>query len=460
MTAPETLGYVARSLGVEAPARLTGETATIEITTAEANLIRTFRDGLFAPAPTVTDWAGVLAVLEHHTEAWVTERDGDQLTLTFLFGINPEAPDEGVVLSKTTEGEQDTNEQVTRVLQVATKVVTAARARLAETFRPNVAVPTLPPPFVVDLSPRLPDSKVNADRFTVRYTQMGPNEQPPDRVRIAMLDVAVPESWHNHNTHYVYDPAQADTAAIENCIIDAIDAGAKQGIVRALLLPEYFIPARSLLKVRAHATERGLLLIGGVEARSDSSGRSINEVVVQVPGRFDLYQRKQRPSVFELDQSKFAGNHELHLVRNTVLGNLGVIVCSDFLEADLVSQLAVQGNYRLHTLVVCARNPQPQVFETLARADAIRLYAHVIVVNSTNKPRTDVSDTGGCLVAAPRRNLYSLAEEPIDLEPISPVVDPPRLLMYDLEGAEIYRRNKRRTDAPHWLPPSLFAQQG
>lgn len=131
-----------------------------------------------------------------------------------------------------------------------------------------------------------------------------------------------------------------------------------------------------------------------------------------------------------------------------------VVVCSDYLEHDIVTRAWL--DQHVDTLVVCARNPNPSVFERLAAADAIREYCNVVVVNAFPGDDDGAPPSGaGALVAVPRREepLLELDEQPLEVEwDHSPK---PSLAIAELDMKAISSRSLSARRA--YLRPSRFA---
>lgn len=375
----------------------------------------------------------------------------------------PETVRHAVIVGETEIGAESAA-QLDQLLDLAVTAIECVKVRLRRSFRANVADRPMPDPFLIDLSDPDPVTDSKSRSFSVTYSKLASEADHPDTTTIAALKIAIPENWHNRQGHYRYNEDIAQVDGLRDVIEEAINTGADRSIP-FLLLPEYFIPRKHLVEVKTLAARRGVSLIGGIEGRL-VEGSCANEALLYFPDSgTDLRQGKQGPSVYEIRDTMFVTDGRLQIVRNTLLGTIGVVVCSDFLEADIVHGLAVATRHRLHALIVVARNPRPDIFTTLARADAVRLYCNVVVVNSTDGDDTQRGDDGegGCIVAAPsgKTGLQSLADR-IPLGRLSGTEEPfplPELLVWDLNVAGVHSRLNRRQD-PHFLTPSVFAKQG
>ena len=430
-------------------------------------------DGTSDTGPTVS-WSKVLDELRQRVGIWEIQPkpvDGYNIIAVDLPADDPVAgwPTPATVRKATfypsTRPGDETRQQMHQLLALAQTCLEDAKRRLRKTFRPNVSARPLPDPFLVDLSVREPNQTGGPRTFTIQPSQVLNDKARADTCSVATLKVAIPETWHNHEGYYRYNADIADTAAITRLIVEAVETCGNRS-VPFLFLPEYFIPREALAEVKAAAQRHDVNLIGGVEGRVNDDDSCVNEALMWFPSSdTELYQLKQGPSVYEPGRPRFAVDGRMHVIRNTHLGTIAAVVCSDFLEADIISSLAIRRDPRLHTLVVVARNPRPEIFTTLARADAVRLYAHVIVVNSTDgtTTQTGASAEGGCIVAAPRGTGLQDPDERIQFGPLRGISVPdfpaPELLIYNLGVSGVFARTNRRSDA-HWLTPSVFANQG
>ena len=432
------------------------------------------------PGPLTVDWSSVIASAEERRVWYPSAGAGGGRKFSHK---NLPSADQGwaeeietknvELLPQTNPGVQ-TGAQMTAALAFAETGIAHARFLLKRAFTANAARLPMPQPFIIDLTPRDPISRSETAprEFRRNITQVVEGGKRGDSTRIAMLRVAIPEAWHNHERYYHYNDGIAQVDAITSLIEETI-AQASMARAKFLFLPECFIPRAAIQSVKAAAARAGVNLIGGVEARVDDPGKTVNEALIWFPDEdsaadlevsgLELFQRKQGPSIFEVGRPSFAQDARLNVVKNTLLGNLGVVVCSDYLEADLITALSVDEAPRLHALVVIARNPSQSVFTTLAKADAVRLYCHVIVVNSTDgseKQLTPSAD-GGCVVAAPRGrgDLTALARILLSELPDTPEgFQAPEMLIWGLDVAGVHARNNRG-DQSGWLKASTFAKQ-
>jgi hypothetical protein len=354
-------------------------------------------------------------------------------------------------------------EELPPALQVlisrAQEVVEEIREQIFEAFTLNVATPPMPAPFVVDLTPSDPASSEERVRAFSIHAADG-RHHTPDTAKLALLRCGMPGSAFStaRKGHIAYDPNENEGARKAKQIALAAVEKAKAVGASFLAMPEVFLPRNALKDVRKAAEDAGIGLIAGLEY-PERHGGPINEVLVQVPDWDEpIFQRKQGPSVEELNHTAFESTLDLFFVRRTALGNIGIVVCSDFMELDLMWGLASFDD-KLDVLIVCARNYRPEIFERIAIADAFRLHALVAVVNSwVPRPEDKELPSGkGTLVAQPN------SEQPLlELEQhLLPVewegqIEQPSIALASLNIADIRDRDLERPGAHGYISPPRF----
>jgi hypothetical protein len=346
------------------------------------------------------------------------------------------------------------------LIDLCEAVVEWAREAVLDRFSANTAEPPMPSPFVIDLSPHELQSGERTRNFQVTRAD-GRCDSVPDRGRLALLECGMPEDAYSHTRKelYVYDRDQAEGARkAKEIICAAIDAAAARDAA-FLAIPEVFVPREALPDLTVRAERANLGLIAGLEY-PERLGGAVNEALIAVPGLMEpLFQRKQGPSVYEIRDGAFDHDQRLWFIRRTALGNLAVILCSDFLELDLLWAVA-QVDERVDVVVVCSRNRNPEVFERLAIADAARLHAYIAVVNAYPPRRAGQPASGhGTLVAQPRLEQPALHLDRTEL-PISweGRIAPPCVAFAELEVAAIRERDTERAGAHGYLRPPRFAR--
>jgi hypothetical protein len=405
----------------------------------------------------------------NHGETWrvTAMEDGIEVALAVYPGDGWSVPAPESPAVREFRG-STTRESFAAATLIAEDAIASVQQRLRGAFRPNTAAKPLPEPFIIDLSsPHV--APAMSPGFQVARPQFAPAGTPPDMVKVGVLGATIAEDLYGHGDHYQYAKSTDASYDIVGVINAALDASVANG-VSVLVLPEYFIPRRAVEEVMERADAIGVALIGGVEARSEPDGRTVNEVVVQFPGHVSEMVRKQRPSIFEPGPEHFASDGRLLVCRDTILGDVAVVVCSDFLEADLMAALTHETGRHVHTIVVCTRNPRTERFKTLAIADATRLYANVIVSNSEIRQRNPEEEsspvarsesdggTRGCLLARPEG---SGIQDPLEVFEFS---GPPNsslecsLLIWDVNMKAIRSRTHRSVDRS-WWKASYFATE-
>jgi hypothetical protein len=332
---------------------------------------------------------------------------------------------------------------------VCTGRLEAAQKILAD-FRANNSIPPMPEPYIVDLTPK--DFTGTAKEYEIELHR-APEPATPNHAKVALLKWAIPESVFNHTELCrVQRPGPVDEFGA--VIRAAVEAAAERDAA-FLIMPELCVPEEMVDELGDLAEQHGVGIVAGREHWADRDARIVNEALIHVPRLArGIHQRKQEPSVGEDLEERFAADRTIKVIRGTVLGTVLVMVCSDYLEHDIVTRAWME--HHVDTLVVCSRNPNPDVFARLAMADAIREYCNVIVVNAFPDGDGTEASGEGTLVAVPRREdpLLTLEEEPLEVAwPHGPV---PSLAIAELDMKAIFSRKRNRSDRGY-LRPSRFA---
>lgn len=346
------------------------------------------------------------------------------------------------------------------LLDIGEKMIDDAREKLEQSFRPNVAQAPMPAPFLIDLTPIETGGAGRVRPFKVQFAD-GRHDTVPDVGRIALLKSGMPESAYSHTNPrlYSYDrDAQEGALKAKEIALEGLQVAKDQG-ASFLALPEAFVPRNAVEALTERARELDLGLIAGLEY-PEGLGGPVNEAVIVVPGLHEpVYQRKQGPSKYEIRQSHFETDLHLKIFRRTAIGTFAVVVCSDMLELDLLWSLAADEE-RLDLLVICARNPLPDVFDRLALADAVRLHAHVAVVNAWPSEREGILSSGaGTFIARPSeaQPLLDLQSHPLNAN-WEEKIEPPSVLIGDLPTAEVRLRDSEASRGPGLLRAPEFTR--
>jgi predicted amidohydrolase len=270
--------------------------------------------------------------------------------------------------------------------------------RLSSAFRPNVGRAPLPPPFVVDvtdsLATRLAELDLRNTLSVVETREFG--RQAPPNITVAVCDFGIPASYYESRLYrYVNDERRREVANVARACVETTSK-AKAAV---LVLPEIFLPSCSADDIARLAREKGVALIAGVEpTTTDGSQHLVNQAIIALPGVAVIKQQKRRNSPYEHTyRYEKAG---IHVLGGTSLGAFAVLVCSDLREFDVVAAIA-GARFLIDTLFVCSFNPHPELFESFAITDAVRLYCHVVIANNLSAPGSAAASAQGTLVCSP-----------------------------------------------------------
>jgi hypothetical protein len=138
--------------------------------------------------------------------------------------------------------------------------------------------------------------------------------------------------------------------------------------------------------------------------------------MIRIPGIGEaIYQNKQLSSGYEGDLRDGDGPR---VYRGTMMGNFAVVVCSDFVENDVIQPI-VNSTRDLDLIIVVSCNPYPRLFEAMAVAEAARAYCHVVVVNNfMDRKEPEKATAEGTVACSPLRNDEDRQRSPVRRLPI------------------------------------------
>lgn len=319
--------------------------------------------------------------------------------------------------------------------------------RELSSFNANVATPPMPEPFIVDLTPK--HFTGTAKEYEVE-SHRAPEPPTPNHTKVALLKWGIPDEVFNQTELCRFErPGFVDEAGdvIRTAVTTAAEGGAAY-----VVLPEICVPEEAVDELGRLSEETGIGIIAGKEHWAERDAKTVNEALIYVPRiAHCIHQRKQEPSAAEHLEERFAADRKIKIIRGTALGTLMVAVCSDYLEHDIVTRAWMDEH--VDTLVVCARNGNPSVFERLAMGDSIREFCNVIVVNAFPGDEEVKASGAGTLVAVPHRDEPLLPLEEVDLQVTWSPAANPTLAFVDLNMKAISSRSHNRSDHGYIRPP-------
>ncbi len=375
-----------------------------------------------------------------------TEIDAISIALT---GPDPETLDVSHTYSTPERG----RELVRALALLSKRFFDHAKQTVSDSFRPNVARPPMPAPFLIDLT-EPPSDLAPAE---VPIVNRIPIETHRDisRARIALVNLILPPDWLQTDSHRIAQSATEPLLAM----LEAACAEASDQQADFLVFPELCIPRDQLTRIENIASAAHLGVIAGLEGEfHPRTGRAINEAVIYFPDRREYFQRKQRPSVYERRAPAFHSDGRLTLFTGTAIGDFAVLICNDFLEEDLTSILRQEAP---QLLVVCAMNPHPDVYRPLARADAARLYCFVAIANTAftnDSPPTEDATLVASFYRTPGFVTPRIVQE---ITPTSwPTGCHAHLSVYDLDLSACSGRLQERPSSGYLPPPHCMRPRG
>ena len=265
--------------------------------------------------------------------------------------------------------------------------------RLGVRFAPNVGVARMPPPFEIELPPpTIKHANGEHPSLILDPIRCADKRVVSDSPRVAIAHLAVPTAKINSTTFGIDAPEDREDIARD---VRLAVAAAKQEGCKAIVFPEYSIPASMKPELMALCVDNDLIIIGGLEGEWPQ-GRLCDPVAVAIPGESKLhFQNKQIQSLDET--ANFYRDNMLRLFTSTEIGHFAVIVCSDFLEQFTHS--AWNANEVLpDVLFVVARNKYHELYVDFAKTDSYRLYTCVVIANVHDDKVSPTSNLGSCVV--------------------------------------------------------------
>lgn len=295
-------------------------------------------------------------------------------------------------------GIEELNTIATGVATIITEAANQAYSVLCKAFEPNVAASPMPKPFLIDLTPYQVKGTETACEFRLEVVTQGSPFNSKEEVDIAMAHFPIPKRLYNGHFQF-----SEDASAIElgESALKLVSLASSRG-AQAILFPEYSLPHCMIDKITTKAREANLILVGGLEGRW-LEGNLVNEAIVVLPCTEEVYyQRKQKPSVYEEERYAFYFDGDLKLFNNTDLGNFAVVICSDYLEKDILNKI-INTPHHPNFVLVPACNPFPDLFRHAAIADSVRMYTNVVIANTFNDG--DECSAKGTYAVSPKRKM-------------------------------------------------------
>jgi predicted amidohydrolase len=319
---------------------------------------------------------------------------------------------------------------------------------LTNIFKPNVAERPMSDPFVVHLPGEARSATSGVPReVKVERIRCRSGDGPRDHAKLAIANLAVSES--DLDDYQIREDVAANVISdVRLAVREAVKAQCQ-----AIVFPEYSIPrslSEELLKV---ANDERIVVIGGLEG--DWKGNKlVDKALVAIPGEAKLHhQLKQEPSLYEEAPPAFHSDNIIRLFTGTPIGDFAVTVCSDWLEtATMRVWRSDKAMPEVH--VVVARNGYTELYRGFGVADAMRLYAAVVVANVCEKNmgggQEKVINNDGSGVFAP---LSKQSELKPALVPVDGGVFCTSLSVFDLNLRAIRARSRGKPEPGYFAVP-------
>lgn len=302
------------------------------------------------------------------------------------------------------------NDAIEQLGLLIREVLYFAHSKLCEKFDPNIGKPPMPPPFEIALPMPLPTLESGRGApFELERVRCSMQEVQRDSVRIAVASMKVPLSMlSGRGLKIKPDKVESIKKDVRLALHEA-QMKACQGIV----FPEYSLPLSIAEEILELSSKHNLVIIAGLEGRWIDN-ELCGQALVAIPGERKVYfQCKQDPSLDEENRELFYRDGKLLFFVNSPIGDFSVVVCNDFRQIDYFQAWKSDGPLP-ELLFVVARNPYHEMFFDLAKADANRLYAGVVIAN-VREIGKDVTSEGSCVVV-PRKDCQELSGERVTVE--------------------------------------------
>ena len=204
--------------------------------------------------------------------------------------------------------------------------------------------------------------------------------QPQSRARLAIAPTISPAAELLTPSYQL--PASVRSEQI-NRIKSIVGRAISQGC-SMLVFPELTVPLECAQIFREVTSKHRIIIIGGSEY--DGLGRNI--ALIAINGRI-FEQAKIIRSPYDL--GTMTPGTTVNVFKNTSVGSLAVLVCSDQVNFQIMDGLKDE----IDILVVVARNKSMSTFASIAIGDSYRIYSYIIVAND--------AEVGKSLVVAPAR---------------------------------------------------------
>ena len=370
-------------------------------------------------------WDDLFSIVSETADYWEAFVEEDQSDLCWRLA------DGTIVQFPLTEPQDGLTGVLDALLDRLGEVTGQVREELSKRFRPNISAPPLPKPFVIDLRPGTLDVELHRKCLDL---QMVPISSPPQvkSVKVGLVGCEIPQELYLEHCLR----AGSGRQDVIDMSFKAIDVAAAE-CASAVVFPEYFLPRGENLKpLRVYATEKNVVLIGGIEGGIIDGALRIRSVVSFPAKPREYHQEKQWHSMYE---PTIDGDGEVKLFRDTPIGNFALVTCCDFAEIPMLKVLSEFAGI-LHHVFVLTRNPRHELFCQLALADCYRLYTHVAVVNSFPQLEVESNPARQTFVCCPARDAKSRAIDPdksnlITVASFPAAIDVYTLSLEQLQGA-------------------------
>jgi orotate phosphoribosyltransferase/predicted amidohydrolase len=201
-----------------------------------------------------------------------------------------------------------------------------------------------------------------------RFTSVDCQSELKQDVRIGLVVRGLPPmEWLDGDFHFI-SPDQA-AELVRSSIRSALEAGCD-----AVFLPELTVPYSVIDWIADYASATGMLICGGLEYDKEMC----NKAFIAVGGKIYTQAKIVRSPY---DSVAMEPGDSMLVLKNTVLGNMALLICADLFDYELAARLK---ECAINTVAVISRNRAVETFRDMTLDRALGLHAMVVVVNDAD----------------------------------------------------------------------------
>ncbi len=185
--------------------------------------------------------------------------------------------------------------------------------------------------------------------------------------KIAVAQIEIPETFLDKNFQFKKEIVDKQNGEIISYIKKGISEQAK-----VIIFPECSIPNKSKDEIRENSKKENVMIIGGLEYDKDLRNKFF--IVAQKGAEYEGV--KNYASKY--DHPEMTSGNEFKVFINTGFGDIAPLICYDFTNANLISDL--RGYVDL--IIIIASNPSVNTFQSQAFRICWENFCFIIICNN------------------------------------------------------------------------------